>query len=243
VRSDAVGVQETFRKLLQCFSEIVPASHTPESLARELPEANLLDQKMVTSVSHDTDYAKITRSCSNLHITPVDSSLPSVCRCRSASYTSIAPCFVKRLRQGRNSRFKDGTPRSWQTADSSGQRQRNRDSGRIRNGHRKARRRSQQLDRIARSPWQNGVAEGWVGSCRRDLLDHVIPLNERHLKRLLSEYTRYYHYDRTHLGLEKDTPGRRPAAKWAGLHRFGLSPESVACIIATNRLPELCEHH
>jgi putative transposase len=32
-----------------------------------------------------------------------------------------------------------------------------------------------------RSPWQNGVAERWVGSCRRDLLDHVIILNERHL--------------------------------------------------------------
>ena len=30
-----------------------------------------------------------------------------------------------------------------------------------------------------RSPWQNGVAERWVGSCRRDLLDHVIILNER----------------------------------------------------------------
>ena len=41
-----------------------------------------------------------------------------------------------------------------------------------------------------RSPWQNGVAERWVGSCRRDLLDHVIVLNERHLKRLMSEYVR-----------------------------------------------------
>jgi transposase InsO family protein len=61
-----------------------------------------------------------------------------------------------------------------------------------------------------RSPWQNGVAERWVGSCRRDLLDHVIILNERHLKRLLSEYVRYYHEDRTHLGLAKDTPAGRP---------------------------------
>jgi hypothetical protein len=59
------------------------------------------------------------------------------------------------------------------------------------------------------SPWQNGVAERWVGSCRRDLLDHIIALNERHLKRLLADYIRYYHDDRTHLGLRKQTPGGR----------------------------------
>ena len=59
------------------------------------------------------------------------------------------------------------------------------------------------------SPWQNGVAERWVGSCRRELLDHVIALNERHLKRLLSEYVSYHHEDRTHLGLGKETPGCR----------------------------------
>jgi transposase InsO family protein len=59
------------------------------------------------------------------------------------------------------------------------------------------------------SPWQNGVAERWVGSCRRELLDHVVALNERHLKRLLSDYRSYYHEDRTHLGLEKQTPAGR----------------------------------
>src|SRR5664279_5332794 len=63
-----------------------------------------------------------------------------------------------------------------------------------------------------RSPWQNGIAERWVGSCRRDLLDHIILLNERHLKRLMSLYLRYYHEDRTHLGLGKDTPVGRVAA-------------------------------
>ena len=59
------------------------------------------------------------------------------------------------------------------------------------------------------SPWQNGVAERWVESCRRDLLDHIIAVNERHLKRLLSEYVRYYLEDRTHLGLGKGTPNGR----------------------------------
>jgi putative transposase len=59
------------------------------------------------------------------------------------------------------------------------------------------------------SPWQNGVAERWVESCRRDLLDHVIALNEQHLKRLLTDYVRYYHEDRTHLDLAKQTPSHR----------------------------------
>ena len=60
-----------------------------------------------------------------------------------------------------------------------------------------------------RSPWLNGVAERWVGSCRRELLDHVVALNERHLMRLLSEYVRYHHEDRTHLRLQKGTPEGR----------------------------------
>src|SRR5713226_1465361 len=59
------------------------------------------------------------------------------------------------------------------------------------------------------SPWQNGVAESWIESCRQDLLDHTVAVNERHLKRLLSEYVRYHHEDRTHLGLGKGTPNGR----------------------------------
>jgi hypothetical protein len=66
------------------------------------------------------------------------------------------------------------------------------------------------------SPWQNGVAERWVGSCRRELLDHVIALNERHLKRLLSEYVSYHHEDRTHLALGKATPGCRTRCLTSG---------------------------
>jgi putative transposase len=66
-----------------------------------------------------------------------------------------------------------------------------------------------------RSPWQNGVAERWVGSCRRDLLDHVIVVNERHLRRLLNDYVRYYHEDRTHLGLDKQTPMGREGSECA----------------------------
>ena len=79
------------------------------------------------------------------------------------------------------------------------------------------------------SPRQNGVAERWVGSCRRELLDHIIAVNECHLRRLLSQYIRYYHEDRTHLGLGKGTPTGRT--------------RSVACgsILAQERLGGL--HH
>jgi hypothetical protein len=66
------------------------------------------------------------------------------------------------------------------------------------------------------SPWQNGVTESWMGSCRRELLEHAIALNERHLKRLLSEYVSYHHEDRTHLGLGKETPGCRTRCVTSG---------------------------
>jgi putative transposase len=67
-----------------------------------------------------------------------------------------------------------------------------------------------------RSPWQNGIAERWIGSCRRELLDHIIAVDERHLKRLLADYVSYYHDDRTHLGLGKGTPNCRPRSRASG---------------------------
>jgi len=63
------------------------------------------------------------------------------------------------------------------------------------------------------SPWQNSVAERWVDNCRRDLLDHVIVLHERHLKRLMKQFVSYCHDDRTPLRLAKGTPGGRQAKK------------------------------
>ena len=65
--------------------------------------------------------------------------------------------------------------------------------------------------RIApRSPWQNPYVERLIGSLRRECLDHVIVLNERHLKRLLGAYFSYYHAARTHLALDKQSPQLRP---------------------------------
>jgi putative transposase len=57
-----------------------------------------------------------------------------------------------------------------------------------------------------RSPWQNPYVERVIGSIRRDLLDHVIVLNEQHLRRLLTDYLTYYHGFRTHLALAMDCP-------------------------------------
>ena len=59
------------------------------------------------------------------------------------------------------------------------------------------------------SPWQNPYVERLIGSIRRECLDHVIVLGERHLRRVLADYVAYYHRSRTHLSLEKDAPAPR----------------------------------
>jgi transposase InsO family protein len=60
-----------------------------------------------------------------------------------------------------------------------------------------------------RSPWQNPYVERLIGTLRRECLDHVVVLNETHLRRLLSQYLIYYHRARTHLSLDKDAPEPR----------------------------------
>jgi putative transposase len=60
------------------------------------------------------------------------------------------------------------------------------------------------------SPWQNPFAERLIGSIRRECLNHVLVLGERHLRRTLTRYFAYYHRARTHLALDKDAPDLRP---------------------------------
>ncbi|HEY7424636.1 MAG TPA: integrase core domain-containing protein [Gemmataceae bacterium] len=60
-----------------------------------------------------------------------------------------------------------------------------------------------------RSPWQSPYVERLIGSIRRELLDHVLVLNERHLRRLLSSYLDYYHRARPHMGLGHNAPEPR----------------------------------
>ena len=60
-----------------------------------------------------------------------------------------------------------------------------------------------------RSPWQSPYCERVIGSIRRDCLDHVIVLNERHLHRILTSYLQYYHDSRCHLSLDRNSPAPR----------------------------------
>jgi len=59
------------------------------------------------------------------------------------------------------------------------------------------------------SPWQNPYSERVIGSLRRECLDHVIVLGEKHLRRIVRRYLSYYHGTRTHLALDKDAPEPR----------------------------------
>jgi hypothetical protein len=68
-----------------------------------------------------------------------------------------------------------------------------------------------------RSPWQNPYIERFIGTLRRELLDHVIVLNRRHLEHLLREFIEdYYHIARPHQGLGGDTPIARSRAPGTG---------------------------
>ena len=62
-----------------------------------------------------------------------------------------------------------------------------------------------------RSPWQNAYAERFIGSVRRECLDHVIVLSAAGLRTILKSYVGYYMTSRTHLSLDKDSPDPRPA--------------------------------
>ena len=87
----------------------------------------------------------------------------------------------------------------------------------------------QQVRTAPRSPWQNPYVERLIGSFRRECLDHVIVINDKHLRRILKSYLGYYHDSRSHLSLDKDAPATRqiqrnkserivPISQVGGLH-------------------------
>ena len=88
--------------------------------------------------------------------------------------------------------------------------------------------------RIApRCPWQNPYAERWVGTARRELFDRVVVFGREHALALLRPYLNYYHDDRTHLGLNKETPTGRQA--------MGRPEQSDAQVVALPKVGGL--HH
>jgi putative transposase len=85
-----------------------------------------------------------------------------------------------------------------------------------------------------RSPWQNPFVERLVGSLRRECLDHAIVLSEDPLRRILREYVNYYHQDRMHYSLDKDTPFYRPVEP---------KPSVTARLVALPRLGGLHQRY
>ena len=60
---------------------------------------------------------------------------------------------------------------------------------------------------------ESPYVERLIGSIRRECLDHMIVLNEEHLRRILAEYFSYYHWARAHLSLERNAPIPRPVCR------------------------------
>ena len=70
-----------------------------------------------------------------------------------------------------------------------------------------------------RVPQANGIAERLIGTLRRDCTNHIIPLSERHLRRVLLEYVAYYNATRPHQTLGQETPQGPREVRLAGMVR------------------------
>ena len=68
-----------------------------------------------------------------------------------------------------------------------------------------------------RSLWQNAYVERFIGSVRRECLDHMIVFGEAHLRRILGRYAAYYNESRIHRSLCKDAPFRRAVERFGAI--------------------------
>jgi putative transposase len=90
-------------------------------------------------------------------------------------------------------------------------------------------------------PWQNAYAERFIGSLRRECLDHIIVFNESSLRRILKAYFEYYEYSRMHLAPEKDAPASR-VIQPRELGEIVEVRKLVACITAMSEEPSTSLH-
>ncbi len=74
----------------------------------------------------------------------------------------------------------------------------------------------EQVVSARRSPWQNPFAERVIGSIRRECTDHLVPMNETHLRKIMSEYVTYYNEARCHQSLGGDAPEPRAVEGGSG---------------------------
>ena len=88
------------------------------------------------------------------------------------------------------------------------------------------------------SPWRSPFVERLIGSIRRDCVDPVIVLGERHLQGILKSYFAYYHRSQTHLSLDKDAPESR-AVQPPKLGTVVELPESASSVRTSGRLDTL----
>jgi transposase InsO family protein len=83
----------------------------------------------------------------------------------------------------------------------------------------------QEVVTARQSPWQNIYVERVIGSIRSECLNHIIVVNENHLRRVLSSYVRYYNQARTHQSLGQDCPDPRPVEPPSAGKRIVAIPE------------------
>ncbi len=93
-----------------------------------------------------------------------------------------------------------------------------------------------------RSPRANSFAEGWVGTARREVLDHLLIFGRQHLERVMIEFIDHYHQARPHQGLGQRRPYARaneirgPSVLWSAVI------VSEACSTSTDGPPEEVAH-
>jgi hypothetical protein len=103
-----------------------------------------------------------------------------------------------------------------------------------------------QLRIAPRSPWQNGFAERLVGTFRRELTDHMIVLNDRHLLRCVREYAKFYNADRPHMSIDADAPSVRPVDRrktGGGSHFRASAGSTMGTHVAPPDRGRLIHHH